>query len=257
MPETPPGEAAALLASHGLPAAGLPSQTNVTLIKTGSELVLIDAGSGTGFQDTAGKLADNMEAAGINPASITKVVFTHGHADHLWGAIDDFDDSERFSHASYVIAAAEWDFWLDPDTPASVPDWLKGMARGSARVLKRLEGKTELRKPGDAIAPGLSYVGTPGHTPGHMSVMVESAGEQLLIGGDVLTHAAISFARPEWRVGSDHDRDRGVRTRKRLLDQSVADHLPLVGFHLPWPGLGMVERNGTSYRFVPFQSSEP
>src|SRR5437762_12361361 len=95
LPETPPAEAAALLTAHGLPPDGMPSQTNVTLVKTGAETVLIDAGSGVNFQPTAGKLAENMEAAGLAPSSVRKIVFTHGHADRLWGAIDDFDDSEE------------------------------------------------------------------------------------------------------------------------------------------------------------------
>ena len=84
----------------------------------------------------------------MEPDKITKVVFTHAHADHLWGAIDDFDDSERFPNASYEISAQEWDFWVDPGTPARVPDWLKGMALASARILKRLEGNLERRNAG-------------------------------------------------------------------------------------------------------------
>jgi glyoxylase-like metal-dependent hydrolase (beta-lactamase superfamily II) len=219
-------------------------------VTLGDERVLIDAGAGGNFQPTAGKLADSMEAAGIDPAKITKVVFTHGHADHLWGTIDEFDDL-RFPNANYVIAAAEWDFWTNPDTPASVPDWLKGMAIGSARVLNRLENKLERRNAGDTVAPGLSYVATLGHTPGHMSVLLEIGPERLLIGGDVLTHAAISFARPDWRLGTDFDRDQAVATRRRLLDRLATDRLPLLGFHLPSPGLGMVERSGAAYRFVP------
>jgi glyoxylase-like metal-dependent hydrolase (beta-lactamase superfamily II) len=250
LPQTPPAEAAELLAAHGLPVSGSPMPLNVTLVKTGGEHVLLDAGSGPNFQDTAGRLAENLQAANIDPASIGKVVFTHGHPDHLWGAIDDFND-EYFPNASYVIAAAEWDFWIDPETAHNVPDWRKGMAIGSARVLKRLESKIERRKPGDVVAPGLSYVDTPGHTPGHVSIMVESGGERLLIVGDALTHPAISFARPDWRVVSDHDHDRAAATRGRMLDQLVADRLPLIGFHLPWPGHGMVERDGTAYRFVP------
>jgi glyoxylase-like metal-dependent hydrolase (beta-lactamase superfamily II) len=251
LPETPAAEAAALFTAHNLPPEGPQPQTNVSLVRSGGELVLIDAGSGSNFQPTAGKLAENMEAAGIDPAAVTKVVFTHCHADHLWGVIDDFDDSERFSKASYVVAAAEWDFWLDPNTPANVPDALKGMARGSARILKRLEGKIERRKAGDAVAPGLTYVETIGHTIGHMAVMVESEGQRLLIGGDALTNVAVSFARPEWRWGGDYDRDRGVATRRRLLDQLATDRIPLIGFHLSWPGHGRVERAGGAYRFVP------
>ena len=250
LPETPAAEAAALFAAHNLPPAGPQPQTNVSLIKTGNEFVLIDAGSGANFQPTAGKLAENMEAAGIDPGTITKVVFTHGHADHLWGVLDDFDD-ERFSKASYIIAAPEWDFWTDSNTANKVPDWLKGMARGSARILKRLEGKIERRKPGEPIAPGLSYIDTVGHTPGHMAVLVESERQSLMIVGDVLGSAAISFARPEWRLGSDHDRDLGVVTRQRVLDQLATDRIPLVGFHLAWPGYGRVERRSLAYQFVP------
>jgi glyoxylase-like metal-dependent hydrolase (beta-lactamase superfamily II) len=250
LPETSSADAAALFAAHGLPPSDPQPQTNVSLIRTGNEVVLIDTGSGANFQPTAGKLAENMEAAGIAPSSVTKVVFTHCHADHLWGAIDDFDDSERFPKATYVVAAAEWDFWTAPGTATSVPDWLKGMALGSVRILKRLEGKIERRKAGDVVAPGMTYVDTAGHTPGHMAVMVESGRDRVLIAGDVLSHAAISFARPRWRIGSDHDRDRGVAVRQRMLDWLATDRLRFVGFHLPWPGFGRVERSGTEYRFV-------
>lgn len=251
LPEIPAAEAAAFLDAHGLPPAGGPIATNVSLVKIGDELVLIDAGAGANFQPTAGKLADNLAAAGIETTSISKVVFTHGHADHLWGAIDDFDDSERFPNASYVIAAPEWDFWVDPDTPTRVPDWLKGMARASARILKRLESRIERGNKDQQIAPGLTFVQTAGHTPGHMSVMVESGGERLLIGADALSHAAVSFGRPDWRWGSDYDSDRAVATRKHLLDRLAVERIALIGFHLPWPGHGMVERKDTAYRFVP------
>jgi glyoxylase-like metal-dependent hydrolase (beta-lactamase superfamily II) len=249
LPQTPVEEAAALMKTQGQPTDGV-VQANVTLVRTGDEFVLIDAGSGPKFQQTAGKLSENLEAAGISPEKITKVVFTHGHADHLWGAIDDFDDGERFPNASYVISAAEWDFWTHPDTATKVPDWLKGMALGSARILKLIEKKVERRNDGDVVAPGLTYVATAGHTPGHMAVMVESGAERVLIGGDVFNNNAISFARPEWHVGSDLDRDQGVKTRKRMLDRLAADRIPLIGFHLAWPGQGIVERNGNAYRFV-------
>ena len=119
------------------------------------------------------------------------------------------------------------------------------MARGSARILKRLEGKIERRNAGEQVAPGLTFVETIGHTPGHMSVMVESGRERLLIGADALAHAAVSFARPEWRWGSDYDSDRAVATRRRLLDLLAPERIALVGFHLPWPGRGMVERAET------------
>jgi glyoxylase-like metal-dependent hydrolase (beta-lactamase superfamily II) len=251
LPETPHTEAAALFKAHGLPEAGAPTQTNVVMVKSGNERILIDAGSGPSFQPTAGKLQENLEAAGIAPDSITRIVFTHGHADHLWGAIDDFGDGDRFPNARYVISAAEWDFWTNPDTAARVPDALKGMALGSARVLKAIGNKVERRKDGETVAPGLTYLATPGHTPGHMAVLIENGGQQMIVGGDVLTNTAISFVRPDWRMGADFDRDLGIVTRKRLLDRMASDRIPLIGFHLAWPGHGAVERAGAAYRFVP------
>ena len=250
LPETL-SEAPALFKTHGMPEGGEPIQTNVVLVKTGNDLVLIDAGSGPNFQPTAGKLQENLEAAGIAPDKITKIVFTHAHADHLWGVLDDFDDAGRFPNASYVISATEWDFWSDPKTAETVPDWLKGMARGTARILKKIEDKVERRNAGDTVAPGLTYVATPGPPPGHMSVIIDNGGQLLMIGGDVLSNNAISFARPDWRIGSDFDRDRAVTTRKSLLDQLATDKMPLIGFHLAWPGLGMVERSGNAYRLGP------
>jgi glyoxylase-like metal-dependent hydrolase (beta-lactamase superfamily II) len=250
LPQVPRTVADAFLASQGLPVGESLIPTNVSIVRSGDELILIDAGSGANFQPSAGKLAANLEALGIDLAEITRVVFTHCHADHLWGAIDDFDDSERFPNATYVLAVQEWDFWTNPDTSARLPDWLKGMARGNARILQRLESRTERRGPGESVAPGLTFIDTIGHTPGHMSLMLESGGNRLLIGADALAHAAVSFAHPEWGWGSDLDSDRAVATRRRLLDWLAADRIPLIGFHLPWPGYGMVERRENAYRFV-------
>src|SRR5215207_1567984 len=252
LPQTPPAEVEALYRAHGAEAPPqFVSQTNATLARIGGELILVDAGSGPNFQATAGRLSQNLEAAGIDPEKIAKVVFTHGHADHLWGALDDFEDAERFPNASYVIPAAEWDFWTDPDTPGRLPDWLKGMARGSARVLRKIEPKVERRRAGEAVAPGLTYLDTAGHTPGHMAVMAESRGERLLVGGDALNNPVVSFARPDWPFGSDLDRDAAASTRRTLLDRLAGDRIPLIGFHLPWPGIGRVAREGMGYRFEP------
>ena len=84
-----------------------------------------------------------------------------------------------------------------------------------------------------------------------MAVMLESGSERLIVGGDVLSHPAVSFAEPAWRMGSDFDSDLAVTTRKRMLDRLVADRLPYIGFHLPFPGHGIVEKSGSAYRFQP------
>lgn len=251
LPDTPRPDVDAAFRAEGLQTEASPIPTNATLVRIGADVILIDAGSGNSFQPTAGKLGDNLEAMNVSREAVTKVVFTHAHPDHLWGAIDDFDDSERFPNASYVVPAAEWDFWTRDDVETLVPDWLKGLSAGSRRTLKRLADKMERRKPGDTIMPGLTYVATPGHTPGHASVLVEVDGEQVLIGGDALSHAVISFRRPAWAFGSDLDRDLAARTRIALLDRLANERITLVGFHLPDSGIGRVERTGDAYRFIP------
>ena len=251
LPQTPPAEVEALYRAHGAEAPPqFVSQTNATLAKIGGELILVDAGSGPNFQATAGRLSQNLEAAGIDPETIAKVVFTHGHADHLWGALDDFEDAERFPNASYVIPAAEWDFWTDPDTPGRLPDWLKGMARGSARVLRKIEPKVERRRPGEAVAAGLTYLDTAGHTPGHMAVMAESRGERLLVGGDALNNADRLVRPPGLAV---RQRPRQGRRRRDPPDAArPARHRPHPAHRLP-PALarhrpGRARRGGLSVR---------
>nr|WP_305526919.1 MBL fold metallo-hydrolase [Methylobacterium sp. NEAU 140] len=250
LPDTPRDAVEAAFRAEGQPAEASPIPTHASLVRTGADVILIDAGSGTSFQPTAGKLADTLEGRNVPREAITQVVFTHAHPDHLWGAIDDFDDSERFPNARYVVPAAEWDFWTRDDVETLVPDWLKGLSVGSRRTLRRLEAKMERRRPGESIAPGLSYVATPGHTPGHASVLVEAGREQVLIGGDALSHAVISFRRPAWAFGSDLDRDLAARTRLELLDRLANERTTLVGFHLPGSGIGRVERSGDAYRFT-------
>lgn len=250
LPRTPPEEVERLLREHSLPADGYTAQTNVVLVRSGGDLVLIDAGSGANFQDTAGKLGANLEAAGIAPDAVTKVVFTHAHPDHLWGAIDEFDNSPRYANAACIVTPAEWDYWTDRGTVAKLPDAFQGMAAGSARILKAIEKRIERRRPGEAVLPGVSLVDTAGHTPGHVSVLLESGGERLLVGGDVLTHPVVSFARPDWPWGTDSDPERAAAARRRTVDMLATDKIPLLGYHLPWPGLGRVERKDAAFRFV-------
>ena len=103
---------------------------------------------------------------------------------------------------------------------------------------------------GDEIVSGIRVLETPGHTQGHISLEL-GGGDGLVIGGDALTNAIISFQYPSWRVPVDHEADRGIATRMRLLDQLAADKRRLVGAHLPFPGTGFVERKDGAYRFVP------
>ena len=223
---------------------------NVTLVRTKTDLVLIDCGSGPNFVDTTGRLGDRLSAAGVDPKAVTLVVLTHGHPDHLWGAVDEFDDRPRFPNAHYVLSEAEWALWMTGDPTAKVPAERLNFVPGAERCLKVLKDRLTLVKSSADIAPGLQAIDAAGHSQGHIAVALTSGSESAIVLADTLIHPNVSFAHPEWKLGADHEPDRAVLTRKTLLDRVATDRTRVIGYHLPFPGVGIVERRGTAYRFV-------
>jgi glyoxylase-like metal-dependent hydrolase (beta-lactamase superfamily II) len=201
---------------------------------------------------TAGKLAENMETAGFDRKAVTKIVFTHAHPDHLWGTLDDFDNEPMFPNASYVISAAELNFWLAQDAISRLPEDRQNFAAGARRNLERIKDKLQTIEPGREIAPGMRVLDTSGHTAGHICVELSSGRDSMVVLGDALTHPIISFAHPDWMPAADHhDPQRAAAVRKTLLDKLANDRQRIIGFHLPFPGIGFAERSGSVYRFVP------
>jgi glyoxylase-like metal-dependent hydrolase (beta-lactamase superfamily II) len=230
-----------------MPADGYTPDCNVTFLRTGDRLAVFDVGAGANFLPTTGELLMNLEEAGIDPAEVTDVVFTHAHPDHLWGLIDDFDEL-AFPNAAYAISQTEWDFWRAGDTLARMPEERKSFAVGAQSRLARIEDQVSLFKPGAEVLPGVEAVDTAGHTPGHVCFMVHGR-DPVLIVGDALTNP-ISFARPDIHSGSDQDPELAAAARAKLLDRLVGDRAQLIGFHLAHPGIGAVERKDGGYRFV-------
>jgi glyoxylase-like metal-dependent hydrolase (beta-lactamase superfamily II) len=236
----------------GLTADAVTPPCNVTLVRTPSETILIDVGAGPHFMTGAGKLAQNMEAAGVDRKSISKVVFTHAHPDHLWGVLDDFDDAPLYPNATYLISSAELNFWLAEDAAKRLPEDRQNFAPGARRNLQRIKDKVQTVEPGQEITSGMRCLDTSGHTAGHIAIEMSSGRDTLIVLGDALTHPVISFAHPGWMPAADHhEPQRAAAMRKALLDKLATDRQRVIGYHLPFPGLGMVERSGSAYRFVP------
>jgi glyoxylase-like metal-dependent hydrolase (beta-lactamase superfamily II) len=249
LPDKSKEEAEAYLTSHGATPEFV-GETNVILVRSEKTLALIDTGGGTDFMPTLGRLTDSLDAAGIAAGDVTHVILTHAHADHLWGITDPFTDETRWPNARHIMTATERDFWLADDIESKAPDGLEGMAIGSRRRLKALGDRIATAKDGAEIAPGIALLATPGHTPGHTSVVIRDGTHEMIIGGDALTHAIVSFNEPSWHWGSDYDWQQAAETRGRLLDRLAVSQALFTGYHLPWPGIGRAERKGTSYRFV-------
>ena len=249
LPEIPEADIKALFEANGMAMAPLTPDCNVTLLRRGDRLAIFDAGSGSNFRPTAGKLLEGMSAAGIDPADVTDVVFTHGHPDHLWGVLDDLDELV-FPNAAYRMGRAEWDFWRDPATVDKMPDERKSFAVGAQTRMAAIAEKIELFAAGEEVLPGVEAVETAGHTPGHMSFMIHGANEKLFVVGDAISNAVISFQRPDWHSGTDQDPEQGAATRRALLDRLAAEQPRIIGYHLPHPGIGRVEKKDGAYRFA-------
>lgn len=246
-----PAEALApLREKYGLTSDRLEPPCNVTLLRDGTNTVLFDCGSGPNFQPTAGELGDALDGLGVASEEVTHVIFTHGHPDHLWGVLDDFDDPV-FPEAQHLMGRAEFDYWRDPGTVDRIGQARASFAVGAKRRLDQLAERFTFFEDGEEVLPGVAAVATPGHTPGHMSFEIRRGSESVMVLGDCIANAHVSFERPDWHYGSDQDTERAARTRVRLLDRLAAEQMRMVGYHLPAGGVGRAEAlGGGTYRFI-------
>jgi glyoxylase-like metal-dependent hydrolase (beta-lactamase superfamily II) len=249
LPDIPAAEIRTLFDANAMALDGVAQDCNVTLLRGDGRTILFDAGSGPNFMPTAGKLLDGLAEAGVDPAGVTDVIFTHAHPDHLWGVLDDFDEL-AFPNAAYRMSQAEWDFWRDPAVIDGLSEARKSSAVGAQTRMAAIEDRISLFAAGDEVAPGVEAVATPGHTPGHTSFMIHGGSEPVFIVGDAITNAVISFDRPDWHYGTDQDPEQGAQTRTRLLSRLAAERARIIGFHLPHPGIGRVDVKDQAYRFA-------
>jgi glyoxylase-like metal-dependent hydrolase (beta-lactamase superfamily II) len=224
------------------------------LVNTGKELVLFDTGNGS-LRDEyeqmkgrlpPGNLVARMAEAGYKPEDVDVVVITHGHPDHIGGLTK--GGQLVFPNARYVFGATEFDFWNKGE---NVREARKFNRELYVKIVVPLANRATMIKPGDAVVPGITAVDAFGHSPGLLAFHIESEGKRLLNWADTAGHYVVSLQRPELHLDVDDDKEKAAATRKRIFDMVASDGLAVAGFHMPFPGLGYVERAGGAYRWVP------
>lgn len=250
-PEASREEREAVLTADFQPTDVSVLQVNVMAVNTGDRLVLIDAGSRGKMMPSANRLLHNLAAAGLAPEAVDTVLITHEHPDHLWGVTDTGDVNRTFSKAEYVIGDSEWNFWAKPDHPLATDIEWGDVYRQNRKTIAVIKDRVRTAKAGEEVVPGIVTVPTPGHTPGHLSVHLASGREELLCTGDVVGNRAVAFRHPDWRGGFDLDLDQGAKTRRAFLERCASEKILVASYHLPFPGLGHVARDGAAFRWVP------
>ncbi len=223
--------------------------------RTGAGHAVIDTGLGARFggygpriEPLVGLLGDRLAAAGTTAADLAAVVFTHLRQDHARGAT--WSGELTFPAATGLAHAAEVAFWTDPEHP---PDEHLESAR---EAISMFGGRLRAFEHDREILPGVRTVDAAGHTPGHTAILLDSRGERLLCVGD-LFYDPLQLGHPQWCTPWDHDAGRAVRSRRRLLDLAAAENLLVHAYHMPFPGLGRVTRQGGGYRWAPVPGAQP
>ncbi|MEO0497197.1 MAG: MBL fold metallo-hydrolase [Pseudomonadota bacterium] len=212
---------------------------NVPVVNTGSDLILFDTGLGG---DGTPAIVGALEAAGYTPEDVTKLVITHMHPDHIGGLMN--NGSPTFPNAQMYTGQVEHDFW-------AAQEGEQGPAAMVRNMVTPMAEKVTFVKDGDSIASGITAVAAFGHTPGHMTYMLESDGQQLMLLADTANHYVWSLGYPDWEVRFDADKAAAAATRRKLLGMLAADKVPFAGYHMPFPAVGYVDTRGDGFAYVP------
>jgi glyoxylase-like metal-dependent hydrolase (beta-lactamase superfamily II) len=220
----------------------IPVGHNYGLVESRDALIVIDTGYGDDTHNgRTGHLLEDFARTGHRREQVTMVVTSHAHGDHIKRntLLEDGRRVPTFPHARYHLARADWDWFSGP---GHVPEFdeqlvsLEGLG-----LLALVDGELQ-------VTPEVRLAPTPGHTPGHTSVVVESEGQMLIFLGD-LCHLPVHVSHPDWTSTFDTHPNLTPRTRAQVFELAVEHRALVVCPHAPSPGLGRVSRSAGGYRW--------
>lgn len=189
--------------------------------------VLYDAG----LRD--GHIVNELAKNGIMPSDVKTILITHLHPDHFGGLVDS-EGKAQFPEAKIFVSRPEYDYWVNE---------LKNENVIAALGLYHVN----LFAFGDEVISGVRAIDTSGHTPGHVSYLIEADGEKIIIAGDIMHFPEIQLPVPDVAVKYDVDPVKAVQSRKFLLDYAAWKKIPVAGMHITPPGIINVKKSGEGY----------
>ena len=243
-------DATALLTGAFRP--GRRTSVNCYLIYAAGRLALVETGSGDYLAPTAGKLHENLKAAGVNPADIDTVILTHMHPDHSAGLTNPKTGEKLFPNAELVVHENEPKHWQDDAAMNAAPQRAQELYFRCAREqMAPYHNRMKTWTTATDVFPGVRSMPLHGHTPGHSGYMVSSGKDSLLIWGDIIHVPEVQIPRPEVTMAFDTDPHRAAATRTRTFDMVTNDRQLIAGMHVHFPGFAHMARSGDGYIMLP------
>jgi glyoxylase-like metal-dependent hydrolase (beta-lactamase superfamily II) len=241
--------------ADGMPKDQFTTVFTPTLIRTGGKNVLVDTGMGAGAaaqpNATFGFLNQNLGEYGVDPSEIDIVIISHFHGDHVNGLLAP-GGGPAYPNAEITVPENEWKFWMDDGEMARAPKGrMEDLFKNNRRVFGPVKDRVKTHAWDKEVVPGVTAMGTPGHSIGHTSYMVSSGGQRVFLIQDVSNHPVVSLHRPGWHLGFDQDPVAAEKTRRKTFEWLAAEKIPVQAFHFPFPGRAYVEKAGDAYRAVP------
>ena len=215
-----------VLKDANAPTDQVPLSVDALLVRDGARLILIDTGTG---QKSGGKLLASLKTAGIAPESITDILITHAHFDHVGGLVT-ADGKPAFVNATVRMTANEW-------------AWMQAR-EGSIETAKIIASQVKTFEPNAKISDHVTAVAVDGHTPGHTAYEVKSGRHRLMDIGDSAHSSIVSLAHPEWTIQWDDNKPLATQSRVTLLNRLAKSGESVFSPHFPYPGVGKVVATG-------------
>lgn len=230
-----------------LPGGVCPAMYLTFLIKTPTDLILVDTGNGAVRQ---GRTLEFLKELGVSQEGITKILLTHMHGDHVGGLFS--GDDKTFPHAEVYVEEAEYRFWTDRKNAARAPSSMGACFDNAQRFARLYHGKIHCFAPGAPIFPWLVAIPMPGHTEGHTGFLLTRGGKSLLLAGDFLHCLSVQTAYPDVAVIWDSDQNLARKTRRHIRERFANTQTLVLGGHFPNPGAVRFTQTGGkfSYAFV-------